>query len=542
MNTRLRVGLLLDAVPFSAWTFTALERVAHSNHAELTLVILNRSHPGQGPVRSHWLYRFFNAIDEKLFLRQPNALRRVDDTKLVAHLPVLHVTPVDENGKQRFVASDVQQIKSYRLDVLVKLGFGDLTGEVLSAANHGVWAYRWGDHNQIEDELAGFLEVAAGCPETSVALQRLGEQQNQTLFESWFFTYPYSAARSRNYLLWAAASFLPRQLEQLQRLGSKNYFQGLKLSEAQARTLKGFPSRLEVLGIMLRLVTRNLLEIGRRIFLREQWNLFFHFGPETTNDMVAFERMPPPNDCFWADPHVIYREPAYYIFIEEYPFRKKRGHISVIEMDRQGNYKPPIPVLQEDYHLSFPFVFTWMGSYYMIPESSENKTINLYESIKFPYAWRLKMTLMKDVTAVDTTIFYHQGKWWLFTAMSEQPAAAPQVELFLFYSDQLITDRWSPHPMNPIVSDVKKARGAGSLFQTEGKLYRPSQDCSKAYGYGFDLNEIVTLSETQYCERTVRSVRPDSMKSILATHTYASQEDLTVVDALTRRPKWAKTA
>ena len=293
---------------------------------------------------------------------------------------------------------------------------------------------------------------------------------------------------------------------------------------------------------MIKLGARNLLEIYRRVFLREQWNLLFSFGPDVEKDISTFKKISPPNDRFWADPHLICKAPDYYVFIEEYLFQTKRGHISVLEIDQKGNYKQPVPVLQKDYHLSFPFVFDWMGTYYLIPESSENRTIDLYECIKFPYQWQHKTTLMKDITAVDTTVIYWQGKWWLFTAISEQEGAAPHVELFLFYSDELFTAQWSSHPMNPIVSDVKKARGAGSLFVREGRLYRPSQDCSKAYGYGFDLNEIVTLSETEYCERTARSVRPNSMKSILATHTYASQEDLTVVDALTRLPKWAKPA
>jgi hypothetical protein len=183
-----------------------------------------------------------------------------------------------------------------------------------------------------------------------------------------------------------------------------------------------------------------------------------------------------------------------------------------------------------------------MGKYYMIPESSENRTIDLYECIKFPYEWQHKKTLMKDISAVDTTVCYSQGKWWLFTAISEQEAAAPQVELFLFFSEELFSDQWRPHPMNPIVSDVKRARGAGAIFHKNGKLFRPSQDCSKGYGYGFDLNEIVTLSETDYRESTLKSVTPESIINAIATHTYANQGNLTVVDALTRAPKWENAA
>ena len=71
-----------------------------------------------------------------------------------------------------------------------------------------------------------------------------------------------------------------------------------------------------------------------------------------------------------------------------------------------------------------------------------------------------------------------------------------------------------------------------------GKLFRPSQDCSKAYGYGFDLNEIEILSETEYREKKVLSVRPTWDKKILGTHTFASCGDLTVIDVFTKMPKF----
>ena len=555
MEARLRVGFLLDSFLLPAWAFTAIERIIRSNYAELTLVILNRPRLKRDSAlttfsqdHSHWLYRVFNAIDAKLFLRRPNALTRIDSSEIFSNVPTLEVKPIDEDGEQHFSTSDVEQIRSSQLDILVKLGFGKLRGDVLFAANHGIWTYRWGDHRRIEDGLTGFWEVVRRWPETAVALQQLGvdTEHNKTLFESWFFTYPYSPARSRNYILWAASSFLPRQVERLHHLGGERFLQELKKNSVAEtpKSLKsnGIPSNLTVIWIMVKLTIRNLLEVYRRSFYLEQWGLLFNFGHDTAKDISAFKKISPPKDRFWADPHVIYKEPNYYVFVEEYPYQMKRGHISVIEMDQKGNYKQPIPVLQKDCHLSFPFVFDWMGHYYMIPESSEKKTIDLYECVRFPDQWQLKITLMKDVKAVDTTLFYVQGKWWLFTAMAEQEAAAPQVELFLFYSDELFTDQWHAHPMNPIVSDVKRTRAAGSIFLKDGQLFRPSQDCSKMYGYGFDLNEIVILSETEYYEKTVRSVRPDQAKRIIATHTYANQEKLTVIDALTRRFKWSKTA
>ena len=110
------------------------------------------------------------------------------------------------------------------------MGFGELHGDVLSAAVYGIWTNRWGDSCKIEDGLTGFWEVVRGWPETGASLRsfRASAESGATLFKSWLFTYPYSPARNRNYVLWAAASFLPRQVERLYRLGGEKYFQELK--------------------------------------------------------------------------------------------------------------------------------------------------------------------------------------------------------------------------------------------------------------------------------------------------------------------------
>lgn len=93
--------------------------------------------------------------------------------------------------------------------------------------------------------------------------------------------------------------------------------------------------------------------------------------------------------------------------------------------------------------------------------------------------------------------------------VAEHKDSLPMVQLFLFFSNELFTSEWNPHPLNPIVPDVVRARPASRVFTRNGQILRPSQDCSKTYGYGFDLNEILSLSETGYLEKTVVSVSPD---------------------------------
>jgi hypothetical protein len=333
---------------------------------------------------------------------------------------------------------------------------------------------------------------------------------------------------------------LPRQISLLQRLGEDEFYRETeKFNTASLHEIKKpeAPSNFLAVMAIAKIAVRLVNEFFKRLFYANQWFLLFSLKQDLSGDLSKFNKIKPLKDIFWADPHAIQIDERYYIFLEEFSQAENKGHISVVELDKTGNWKPPIKVLEKDYHLSYPFIFNWNGKFYMVPESRANKTIDLYECAEFPYKWNFKQHLMENVSAVDTTLIHHSNKWWLFTAIAENPAAAPNVELFLFYSDDLFSADWKAHPGNPIISDVKSARPAGSLFAEAGKLFRPSQDCSKAYGYGFDLNEIEVLSETEYCEKKVLSIRPNWDKKILGTHTFANCGDLTVIDVFTKMPK-----
>jgi len=85
--------------------------------------------------------------------------------------------------------------------------------------------------------------------------------------------------------------------------------------------------------------------------------------------------------------------------------------------------------------------------------------------------------------------------------------------------------------MNPVVTDVRTSRPAGKLFLNEGKLYRPSQDCSGRYGNSFDINYIHTFSESEYVEENVKKVKPEWGENLMGTHTFNFDGGLTIIDA-----------
>ena len=141
------------------------------------------------------------------------------------------------------------------------------------------------------------------------------------------------------------------------------------------------------------------------------------------------------------------------------------------------------------------------------------------------------MKRLEGVKAVDTTLFSHDGKWWMFVNITENEGASTWDELFLFYADHPFSRSWTPHPQNPIVSDTKSARPAGKIFLQDGQIYRPSQNCSRRYGYGLKINRIVELTEQRYREEESASYEPWEAR-IKGVHTYNREHHLTLIDAV----------
>jgi hypothetical protein len=157
----------------------------------------------------------------------------------------------------------------------------------------------------------------------------------------------------------------------------------------------------------------------------------------------------------------------------------------------------------------------------------------LYEATEFPWKWRKKQILLSGVEGHDATLIEHGGKWWMFLA---QPTRAgwPCEELFLYMADSPLGP-WSPHPMNPIKSDVRNLRPAGRLFVKDGKLIRPAQDCSVRYGYAIAINEVTALDAATYSEREISRIEPCWRRGLLGNHTLNSEGGMTVIDGLRQR-------
>ena len=555
MNNKIRVGVLVDSNLIPYWAFEMLNQIKCGDYAEIVLIIKNGLFTevvNQNVFNrvKHSLHCFLNSlvkILDPLFEKlEVNAFKLKDIHELLSAVSFITIKPLQKISSEYFVKEDIAKIKFMNIDVLIKLGFEILRGDVLTCAKYGVWSYCYADNRVNRGGAVGFWEVIENWPETGSMLQVLTEDVygDKVLYKSYSQTETLSFFANKNSLYLKSISFVPRKLKELHELGEVEFLSRINRDnqhpEFYSRKYYTQPRVAEFILLYFRYYLKLIWKrIEFNLYL-QQWLLLYRIdcGVEFSSSFYEFRKIIPPKDRFWADPFVIFKDDKYFIFVEEYIYKTRKGHISCLTIDKEGNYSMPEKIIEKTYHLSYPFVFYYNNEYYMIPETASNRTVDLYKCVEFPNKWEFKKTLIDNISAFDVTLFNKDGKWWLFTNVIENRGAVSTDELFLFFSSDLFSGHWTPHPMNPIVSDVRSARPAGNIFYYNKNIYRPSQNSSKHYGNGIKINQIITLTEYEYKEVCVNEVEPLWDKNIYGCHTFNYAGGLTVIDGLTKRSKY----
>jgi hypothetical protein len=191
-----------------------------------------------------------------------------------------------------------------------------------------------------------------------------------------------------------------------------------------------------------------------------------------------------------ADPFLISHDSTHFIFFEE--INNKLGHISLVKIKKETSEYIGV-IIKENFHLSFPFVFKSNDRYFMIPESCNDKSLRLYESINFPIEWKFKMKLMEDVDLADSIIIQSNGIYFILTS---ERIEGYHNSYKIFFSKNLESRSWKPHKLNPIMV-TSYSRNAGMFFD-KGKIILVFQQYGfNSYGDNvkfYQLNELTTSS------------------------------------------------
>lgn len=200
--------------------------------------------------------------------------------------------------------------------------------------------------------------------------------------------------------------------------------------------------------------------------------------------------------AFVADPFMLQVQDAWYMFFEVLEPQLDKGMVGLATSPDGLLWQYQQIVLDEPFHLSYPYVFAWQGAYYMVPESYQAGAIRLYRAQQFPTDWSYVTTLLHGPYLVDPSLVYYDNYWWLFT---ETSSTRQHDTLRLYLADELCGP-WREHPCSPlIVGNGHQARPAGRVTLWNGRLIRYAQDCDPVYGqrvYAFEC----TVTSTTYTE------------------------------------------
>jgi hypothetical protein len=400
-------------------------------------------------------------------------------------------------------------------DVVLWLGEGR-PPEALLDATAEVWGLEHGD----PAGLPGAAEVARGDRVVEARLVRYGRDEDAILWVGGFPTLSTWAA-TLDAVLSATADWPARAAKAL--LSGHPFPARPRPRDGQ----RGPRAASVALGAVKGPVERGLARL-QAASSATKWNVGIADAPihAFLEQRPPIAWLPDPGRRFLADPFAYESDGDVVLVVEDYDYDEVRAGLSTISVGSDGPGRLE-PFLDRPEHLSYPYVFEHQGRLYCIPECSASGQVALYEVDKAARSCRRVATLLPDFAGVDTTVIRHEGRWWLLCTNARDNDCA---NLYVFYADDLLGP-YTPHPWNPVKTDMRSSRPAGTPFVHQGVLYRPAQDCSERYGGAVAINRIVELTPHTFREEVVNVIRPDPNGPYPhGLHTLSAVGGKTVVD------------
>lgn len=522
-----KVGVILDSKEIPLWINLLLEKIEKDEFLEIKLCVYH-AESDRYKQSKPFFYRFHEKIEGIIFRNFTN----LNKTTRINNIADNQNTLTFETD----LAEISTEIQSYKLDVILNLSSYKVHNKWNNLSVYGIWTYLVENQNPIIGNRSVYQKVVFRNQVLKASLHCMGGVwgSSSVIHTSWLATNYNSVFLSKNPTLILGVDVIYRLLKGIYGYGSSymNYFSSRFREESVSKeeefeyVLSNKQALINLTKIVVRYLYHKLTTQAK-----SKWYLMFKLNATPIpNKINGYKYLHPPKDKFWADPFVLSKNNKNYVYIEELPFKTNKGYISLLEVDNAGVLLKTEKIIEKPYHMSYPFVFEYKNEFYMIPETSQNRTIELYKCDEFPDKWSFFMVLMENVSAKDTTLYFCNNKWWLFTAINISPEFSDHIELYLYYSNELFTKEWISHQNNPIDTDIRNSRPAGRIFNFENKIYRPSQDCSERYGKAININQIITLNETSYKEIPVSKLEALWSPKLKGTHTYNYDKNFTVID------------
>ena len=544
----LKVGLLLDDFITDRYVYELIKKSLKSEHYQITLLVVQKNFANKSNIFTKY-YNYIKRRGFKKFIentaftlieileslilvrigKYKNYFDKFDLNKFDINSLIVHPSISKSGLIYRYSKEDLKKIKAHKLDLLIRCGRGIQRGKILNVCNIGIISFHHANNNKNRGGPPGFWEVYNREADTGFIIQILKDELDggDVLYKGSIFTklfYSYNKAE----LYSKSNVFMHKIIENISKDKLKMNFLPKR---PYYNMLYSTPSLLIQINYLNRLIKIFLSYLLKYIFsIKPRWGVAYKFT-KNWDDTVLWKSSiikNPPNR-FLADPFPWYYEGKHYCFVEDFCFKENKACISVYEVNKDRYIELGVAI-KENFHLSYPFLFEDNNNLYMCPESYENKDIRLYKCIQFPLKWELEIKLMENIQAVDTNIFYKNNKWWMLTNIDSSDSEQFDSELHIFWSDKLLSNKWYPHKLNPVICDSNRGRNGGLLFKNND-VYRVFQSAGfYFYGESFGVAKIIELSESKFIEEIDFKVKPNFFEGIKGTHTYNFKNGLMVID------------
>jgi len=435
------------------------------------------------------------------------------------------------NSSDFIHSNQFDSLQSDQIDLFFMLSFDERMQNLCSASQHGILSI----HSLLSVDSRNLYpqalyEVLFKSNKTGFSLlhQKSVNASIDKVFNAAFPTHNYFLANKRN-LLKRRNIYIQHNLSFfIENCFFRNNFGHFPL----LFRLPDTPNLTQQMRYFSAIVYRFSIKAFKNILFKQpQWSVGFYFDHWKKFKFEEAQVIENPINCYLADPFTISNSSKNYCFVEEYSFKTSKGCISVYEINPTKAVHLGYAI-EEPFHMSFPYLFTFEGKTYMLPETSANNDIRIYESVEFPLKWRLKKILMKDIFAVDSMILFHDNLWWLLTNINPDNGTDACSDFCIFYSNHPFSDTWHEHKLNPLIVDSELARNGGLLFDKDS-IFRVSQKQKfDQYGGEFQISRINVMNEDEYSESIEHSFEPIKILQSKAAHHFHSNGKITAFDFL----------
>ncbi|MBB6486251.1 hypothetical protein [Rhizobium lusitanum] len=529
MNTSkpLRVGILVArGHRLQNWELMILDRILAAPRLELAAVF---THPAPFcDTKPSNLLRWSARLEAKAFARQPAYAPKQFDSR--HHF----IERYDAAGDATHAIDDISAdtLRRLKVDLVIRTVPKGLSGDAIAALPFGEWAFNFSDQRSANVDWFGYAEVLAHDPTADLILYaKCGNRNEKSEITRASFNIKPSAARLGAFVRERSVTLVMRELT---RIADSRQLPPTALVDPSERQMPSLGDLLRYGSIVAGSISVRAYRSIRAKLRADSalWTLYTGQGEISDFDPSKATEIPPSSSSIKADPFLFQHENECYLFYEAYARGDRKAHIAVGHFN--GDLVQPVGVaLERPYHLSYPYIFRDGDQIFMIPETHQARRLEVWRCCQFPLKWELYATAFEGQSPADSVLIQHDGKWWLFTNLSDFHAYEDHCsELYLFEVDGPALTGIRPHKHNPVVIGSTVARGAGRIFARGGRLLRPSQrNANGIYGYGLNIMEIETLSHSEYRERCIRTITPSFKSGLLGCHHFDETGGRYVLDA-----------